>query len=60
MCLSCSWEDEKDRIESMLNNGRFDFAMDTLEGILVWVQEQEHVTANQKRAIDNIENSVND
>ena len=60
MCQTCDWEEELDRISGLVEDGRYDFALETLEGILRWVEDQEHVTQKQRMAIDNIEMSVHE
>ena len=56
MCSSCDWEDLIYEIEGALEDGDFDWASDTLEGILEWVKANEHCTEGQKQAIRNILN----
>ena len=51
------WSDYVDKIEEMLDDSQYDFASDTLSGILEWVQENEKITEKQMQAVDNIENS---
>ena len=58
MCENCEWEEELDRATKMIEQGQFDFALETLEGIKDWVQENEHITDRQSTALDNIERSV--
>jgi len=47
-------------INEMLDDERYDFAADTLTGILEWVREREFITDGQKRAVDNIRYSIRD
>lgn len=58
MCDHCDYEDELDRATKMIEQGLYDFALETIEGIQEWIQENEHVTDAQIRALDNIERSV--
>jgi len=55
MCNNCDWKDYVDKIGGLLENGRHDWAGDTLEGILEWVEKNDHITDKQKDAVDNIE-----
>jgi hypothetical protein len=57
MCDSCGWEDLLIQIEDMLDDEdeSYTFATDTLEGIQSWVSENEHCTAGQKSAVNNIQ-----
>ena len=48
----------QEAIDSMLYSGEFRFAHDTLTGILDNIEEYENITENQKRAVVNIFNSV--
>ncbi len=50
----------RDKIEEMVESGRYDFALDTLEGIYDWVFEHDDITEAQMQAVDNIEASVPD
>jgi len=45
-------------IDTLLGDGRFDFAEDTLNGIRDWVAEHKHFTPAQFDAVVNIEESV--
>lgn len=54
MCADCDWDLLKEQIEAMLESGKFDWASDTLEGILETVEVQEHSTDGQQKAVDNI------
>jgi hypothetical protein len=47
-----------DRIEELREDGRYEWADDTLTGIYDTVYAQNRVTDGQRRAIDNIENAV--
>lgn len=54
MCDDCEWVDQLDAIDDLLEDERYEFAQDTLEGIREWVEENEHITDGQKKAINNI------
>ena len=56
MCDSCGWEDLLVKIDDALESGEFDWASDTLEGIQTWVNDEEHCTEPQERAVNNIVN----
>ena len=45
-------------LEEMLEEEDYNFAYDTLAGILEWIQENQHVTENQMKTIENIRKSV--
>ena len=57
MCDECGWEDLATKIEEMTDCGDFNWAEDTLEGILEWVNENEHCTEGQTNAVNNIADS---
>ena len=52
------WEKWIVRIDAMLDEDRYFFAVDTLEDIREYMIREEHVTPKQKQAIRNIESSV--
>ena len=58
MCDSCGWEELVEQIDEMMDDEKWEFAQDTLEGIREWVVESEHCTEKQKDAVNNIEDSV--
>lgn len=58
MCKHCEWEDLLEEISEMLGDDDYEFAVDTLEGIQTWVDQNEHCTDGQKDAIENIRESV--
>jgi len=58
MCEHCDWEKLLEAIEEMLEEPRYEFAVDTIEGIKEWVLEREHCTAKQIEAIKNIRESM--
>ncbi len=43
-----------ERMEIMMHNPKYDFALGTVEGIKGWVEDHNHITAKQMTAIDNI------
>ncbi|MCE5277157.1 MAG: hypothetical protein ABFD92_16640 [Planctomycetaceae bacterium] len=58
MCQGCEWEDLIERIDEMLDEEKYEWAADTLEGIRGWVARNEHCTDKQKQAVDNIEEAA--
>jgi len=58
MCSKCEWVLYLQEIDDLLVSGDYDFAQDTLEGIKDWVEKNEHITAGQIKAINNIEESI--
>ena len=58
MCNECGWEDYIEECEEMMDDSRYNFAKDTIEGIYDWIFENHHVTENQIRAIKNIKKSI--
>ena len=58
MCEFCNWEDLSVQIDEMLDDGRYDWAEDTLTGIKDWIDTQEHCTDGQRDAINNIERAL--
>ena len=54
MCTGCDWEGLLDDIDMCLEEDKYEFAQDTLEGIQTWVAENEHCTDGQKSAVRNI------
>jgi len=58
MCNDCEWLDYIDLADDMLLDEEYDFASDTIEGIKDWIKENEHVTDNQKNALQNIYKSA--
>lgn len=56
----CGWEELVERIDGLADDDRYEFAIETLNGIYNWVLEHEHCTPEQKQAVENIANSVHD
>ena len=54
MCNICEWDELEEKIEWMLEDEVFEFAHDTLDGILTWVTDKQHCTEGQKHAVENI------
>ena len=52
------YEDYLEKINEMLDQEEYEFATETLEGILEWVEQNNHITEDQIAAIENIEKSV--
>lgn len=57
MCDTCNWNLYVDTIDTLLDDGEYDFASDTLYGIRDFAEENEHITEGQKKAVENIHNS---
>jgi hypothetical protein len=57
MCDYCEWEDYVEKIDNMLSDGKYDFAIETLKGIKEWVEDNGHITDRQMEAVDNIYSS---
>lgn len=51
------WETYRDKIEDMLSDEAYQYAADTLQGILDWVKDNKHITEKQMTAVNNIENA---
>ena len=58
MCADCSWDELMEEIADILEDDRYRFAAETLEGIYEWVESNEHCTEGQKAAVENIKESV--
>lgn len=54
MCYRCGWKEIIDQIDELLDSGDYEFARETLEGILEWVLDNRHITKRQQQAIENI------
>ena len=54
MCADCGWDELLEEIESMLEDDRYRFAAETLEGIHERVENNEHCTDGQRAAVENI------
>jgi len=54
VCETCEWEKVVEQIDELLQDDRYSFAIDTLEGIREWCVKNEHVTPKQADAIENI------
>jgi hypothetical protein len=52
------WREVVDTCDEMLLDEDYIFASDTIQGIRDNIEESKRVTPNQKRAIDNIKESV--
>ena len=57
MCEYCQWVELLEEIDELMDDDKYEFAQDTLEGIREWVTEKEHCTENQTIAVENIRNS---
>lgn len=54
MCEACGFKETVAQIKDMLDSGNYEWAEDALEGILEWGEANQHVTARQKQAVQNI------
>lgn len=54
MCENCDYEYYDSCIEEMLDEPALEWALETLEGILKWIQENQHITEKQIEALNNI------
>lgn len=55
MCDRCEWEEYVETGMTMMDDPEYDFAIETVESIMDWVQRNEHITEKQKEALTNIE-----
>lgn len=53
------WEEFRDIINEMLLDPAFEYADETLSGILEWIVPHEHITNSQIMAVTNIRESAN-
>lgn len=58
MCEGCDWEEYRDKADDLISTDLSDTIYATVDGIMRWVEENEHVTENQKRALNNIESNA--
>ncbi len=54
MCEFCDWEEYHEALEEMLNEDKYEYASDFLEGVYCYVAENEHITDRQKESINNV------
>ena len=52
------WEALLEELDDMLEDDRYEWAEETLEGIRGWVAENKHCTEKQQTAVANIRESV--
>ncbi len=60
MCQSCEWEATVKELNELCDDSDFEFAFETLSGIMEWVEKSHHVTEKQIAAIANIKRAVED
>jgi len=53
--MGYAWEEYRDILDDMLLDPVYEYADETLSGILQWVIENEHITEGQIMAITNIQ-----
>lgn len=58
MCNLCDWEVALDLADDLSVDPDCEFAIDTIEGIREWIEENEHVTSKQLEALENIQASI--
>ena len=58
MCMECEWDVFLDEMEEWMDEDKYKFAEDTLTDIYSWVEENQHVTERQRKAVENIRKSV--
>jgi hypothetical protein len=54
MCEDCNWRDKVVELEELLDEERYEWAFDTLEGIKDWAELHQHITERQLEAVENI------
>lgn len=54
MCNSCGWQRWEEALQDLIEDERYEWALDALEGILERVQDSRCITANMERAVENI------
>ena len=60
MCDNCGWEILLESIDEMLEEEKYEYALDTLEGIKETVTQNEHCTEGQGEAVENIRENIID
>lgn len=58
MCTKCSWEEFLDDLEDIVSDARYEWAISLIDGIYKTVEDSEHVSTGQKKAIENIKDRV--
>jgi hypothetical protein len=54
MCTQCGYQETIDTIDDMIVEDRYQWALDTIEGIYTEVVNKKHVTDRQLTALENI------
>ena len=54
MCTTCGYDKVLNTIVELIDDGDFDYALDTLNGIAENIEQKEHVTVGQFTAVENI------
>jgi len=60
MCQSCEWEETIKELSGLCDDEDYEFAFETLSGIMEWIENKHHVTEKQLTAIANIKRAVED
>lgn len=58
MCMNCEWDEYLEKVNDMLDSGDYYKSEEFLESVRDWIEEKEHVTDKQKKAIDEIQDSI--
>jgi hypothetical protein len=58
MCVHCGWSQLSEKIERMMDDASYRFALRTLDGIYRGVVGNEHCSHGQREAVSNIEDAV--
>jgi hypothetical protein len=57
MCEECNWSEWSSVLEEMDDDPAYSFASDTIRSISDWVEENQHITEKQQKALVNIHRS---
>ena len=58
MCKECEWEEFSAELDDLLSDSDYEWANETIDGILNTVTDRGHVTEGQRNAIENIKTAV--
>ena len=59
MCTACDWKSSLQKGQDMIESGSYEWS-DALPGIVEFIEENEHVTPNQRAALAKIAASPRD
>lgn len=54
MCETCNYETYQRKVDRMLRGHKFGFAREFLSSVSVYMNQHEHITEKQKKAVENI------